>query len=419
LWVSILGVDRVGRNDNFFSLGGHSLLAATMINQLQEKLDQIIYVVAVFEAPSVLELAQYLKKHYGEALVACGMLTAQEIEGATKRSSGACLSEADLESLKQVIPSLAAKEKHNNTKNAPAVFVLSPPRSGSTLLRAMLAGSPELYSPPELELLSFNSLRERKEHFVSLNSEFRLEGVIRLLMAIDDCSMETAMTAMSDFEQQDMSSKDFYNLLQSKIGDKVLVDKTASYALDLETLKRAEVDFEGAKFIHLVRHPYGMINSFKEVKISQLLFPYDHNYSEVELGELVWALCHQNILKFLEGVSSNRHHLVLFEDLVSEPERIMKELCEFLDIEFAPQMLEPTKDSKEKMTDAIHPLSKMLGDVKFHNHKQIDNNVAERWRQFITEDFLGEPASEIAAYFGYKKLEDKQAESQIVYEIEI
>ncbi|WP_196761521.1 non-ribosomal peptide synthase/polyketide synthase [Pseudoalteromonas luteoviolacea] len=419
LWEDILDVERVGRHDNFFSLGGHSLLAATMVNLLQDKLNQIIYVVAVFEAPTVVDLAKYLKKHYGEALVECGILTEQDISEDKKRASGALLTNADLESLKQVIPSLEAKQADDQNKNSEAVFVLSPPRSGSTLLRAMLAGSPDLSSPPELELLSFNSLRERKQHFAALKGEFRLEGVIRFLMAINNCSMEEAVSTMEALEAQNMSTKEFYGFLQSNIEGKVLVDKTASYALDLETLKRAEEDFEGAKYIHLVRHPYGMINSFKEVKISQLLFPYDHDYSEIELGELVWALCHQNILKFLENVSSDRHHLVTFEELVSEPERVTRELCEFLNIEFTPQMLEPTKDAKGKMTDAIHPLSKMLGDVKFHDHKQIDNNVAQRWREFITEDFLGEPASEIAAHFGYEKIDSDPANNEEIFEIEI
>src|SRR5205823_4379308 len=39
------------------------------------------------------------------------------------------------------------------------VFVLSSPRSGSTLLRVMLAGHRDLFSPPELHLLPYDDLR--------------------------------------------------------------------------------------------------------------------------------------------------------------------------------------------------------------------------------------------------------------------
>jgi hypothetical protein len=38
------------------------------------------------------------------------------------------------------------------------------------------------------------------------------------------------------------------------------------------------------------------------------------------------------------------------------------------------------------MTDGIHPLSKMLGDVKFHEHKTIEAGIADRWQQELERE---------------------------------
>src|SRR5690606_29517854 len=46
-----------------------------------------------------------------------------------------------------------------STPVAGPVFILCSPRSGSTLLRVMLAGHPDLFAPPELHLLHHRSMR--------------------------------------------------------------------------------------------------------------------------------------------------------------------------------------------------------------------------------------------------------------------
>jgi amino acid adenylation domain-containing protein len=63
VWQELLGVDRVGVNDNFFDLGGHSLLAARLIARIEKETGQNIPVATLFEAPTISELAQKLKDH--------------------------------------------------------------------------------------------------------------------------------------------------------------------------------------------------------------------------------------------------------------------------------------------------------------------------------------------------------------------
>jgi amino acid adenylation domain-containing protein len=57
IWSEVLGVDRVGVDDEFFDLGGHSLLAVKMLARLQESFGLDLYLGAVFEHSTVRELA--------------------------------------------------------------------------------------------------------------------------------------------------------------------------------------------------------------------------------------------------------------------------------------------------------------------------------------------------------------------------
>ena len=65
----------------------------------------------------------------------------------------------------------------------------------------------------------------------------------------------------------------YYLMLQTWLGQRLLVDKTPAYAVDPEALARAEAYFEDPIYIHLLRHPYGMVRSFEEAKLDQLWFP--------------------------------------------------------------------------------------------------------------------------------------------------
>ncbi|HEX8273216.1 MAG TPA: amino acid adenylation domain-containing protein [Longimicrobiaceae bacterium] len=58
VWADVLRLPRVGATDNFFALGGHSLLATQVASRLRAAFRVDVPVRAVFEAPTVAELAE-------------------------------------------------------------------------------------------------------------------------------------------------------------------------------------------------------------------------------------------------------------------------------------------------------------------------------------------------------------------------
>ncbi len=402
LWREILRLDRVGANDGFFELGGDSLKAALFINKLEKKLGRYVYVTALFDAPNVAAFARRLGEDDPEAVEKVFGPESLPADFKKEQRAGTRvgrIGEAEAVRLRRFITPLPPFER-SAPPNPPAAFVVSPPRSGSTLLRVMLAGNPRLFAPPELDLLSFNTMADRKAAF-SGKFAFWLEGLLRAVMEVQGCDADRAREIVEEYERRGTSAREFYGRFQEWIGDRLLIDKTPSYALDLKVLERAEEDFRDTRYIHLVRHPLGMMLSFEEARIDQTFFRHPHDFTLRQLAELIWLVSHQNIFSLLTRVPAERVRRVHFEDLVRNPEPELRGLCEFLGVDFHPEMLEPYKSKERRMTDGIHPLAKMLGDVKFHEHSRVDPAVADRWRNAFKGHRLGEETLALAEGFGY------------------
>ena len=163
---------------------------------------------------------------------------------------------------------------------------------------------------------------------------------------------------MAEAEAEDLSVQAFYRRLQGWLGDLIFTEKTPTYALDPATLRRAEEDFESAKYVHLVRHPCAMISSFEEAKLQVFFPPFltgPHDYTVHQMAELVWTVCNRNILDFLKTVPAARQHRVQFERLVKDPEGETRHLAEFLELPFDPAMANPYRKSKGRPHDGCPP----------------------------------------------------------------
>lgn len=404
VWCNILKREHVGVDEKFFELGGTSLLAAQLINRLQEKLQEQIFVVTLFEAPTVAQFAAYLYERYPEA-VAQHFRAPRKISAArpVQAQHPQHIGTPDLERLQDLLTVSAVDTTTPTVKNPPAIFILSTHRSGTTLFRTMLAGHPKLFAASELQLLEFEDMATRREAFQGADSLW-LEGAIRTVMEMQRCDADTARRAIAKFEENATSTQEFFRVLQEWVAPQILVDKSPSYSLDPGALRRAEAYFEDAMYIHLVRHPQAMVRSAENFRMQQVWRVGNHPYSNRQLAELIWSLSHRNILNFLSSVPASRQVRVQFENLVGQPRETMEGLCQKLGIEFHDDLIEPYKEKERKMLDGIHPESMPMGDTHFHGYNQIESAVAEKWMN-ITDSGLADVTLELSEQLGYARPE--------------
>ncbi|HEU0084715.1 MAG TPA: amino acid adenylation domain-containing protein, partial [Bradyrhizobium sp.] len=77
IWCDVLKRDRVGINDNFFELGGDSLSATRAIARVQQQLDVAVPLKAMFETPTLEELAKRIEVIGWAAMPDTGPLAAE------------------------------------------------------------------------------------------------------------------------------------------------------------------------------------------------------------------------------------------------------------------------------------------------------------------------------------------------------
>lgn len=58
IWTQVLGLERIGINDNFFILGGHSLLATQVVSRIRNVMEVEIPIRDLFENPTITDLAE-------------------------------------------------------------------------------------------------------------------------------------------------------------------------------------------------------------------------------------------------------------------------------------------------------------------------------------------------------------------------
>ena len=122
------------------------------VGRLQTDLSEPLYVLAVFNHPTVARLAAHLEANYTQAvrrLTGEALPIPADSAPATRLTPGHI--RQVLANFQGVFTASASPVKTFGSDRRP-IFILSPPRCGSTLTRVMLGGHPGLFAPPELHL---------------------------------------------------------------------------------------------------------------------------------------------------------------------------------------------------------------------------------------------------------------------------
>ncbi|GGO19726.1 sulfotransferase family protein [Microbispora rosea subsp. aerata] len=181
------------------------------------------------------------------------------------------------------------------------VFIMSPVRSGSTLLRSILNAHPDLHAPHELH-------------------------VRRLTVGFGTPLARKAMEALGH-NQADLEHMLWDRVLHRELvrsGKRTIVDKTPANAF---AYARIAACWPDARYIFLLRHPASIAASWYEAD------PVKRTMEEAAADALRYMKAVQRARKALTGLT------VRYEDLTGEPEKTTRAVCDFLQVEWEPGML--------------------------------------------------------------------------------
>ncbi|HEV3076162.1 MAG TPA: alpha/beta fold hydrolase [Thermoanaerobaculia bacterium] len=362
---------------HLFELGLDSLMTVELLNRLKRDLGLPLYPRELYDHPTLASFGSYLARELDRRAVA-------------PRDLPAAVATPQAQARQLPTPPAAT-----GAVPPSVILLLSAPRSGSTLLRVMLAGHPALFSPPELHLLAFEGMRQRQ---AALQASYLGEGLERALLELRGVDAGLARREVGELVAANRPVAEVYRLLCELAGGRALVDKSPSYAYAATTLARAEALFGGtAKYLHLIRHPAPAIASFVRLRMETLIGAAGE--APVDVAEEVWRRSNSNLEAFLAGIQPERRLLVRYEDLVREPEMVARRICAFLGIEWDPAVLDPYHG--ERMTDGLTDRSLPIGDPEFLSHDRIDPGLALHVQASFLPRPLRPETLELARRFGY------------------
>ena len=243
------------------------------------------------------------------------------------------------------------------------LFLIGPPRSGSTLLTRMLGSHSAIHAPDEPHLLTPLAhlgyyAKVDTAPYDPIITRLAMQELVNALPAGEDDYL-AAMRSLTD---------SLYERLLTPSGRSMLLDKTPAYALILDFAAKL---YPNARYIVLTRHPMAVWSSFVES-----FFDGDHESAHRHqplLERYVPA-----IARFLRERPAPVHH-VHYEELVQSPEAEVEKICSFAGLPFEPDMIDYGKQGSAQES------ARGLGDpVAVSRQSRPTTGSLSKWGQQLT-----------------------------------
>ncbi|MBV9497135.1 MAG: TIGR03032 family protein [Acidobacteria bacterium] len=283
-------------------------------------------------------------------------------------------------------PELAPREEHGRGfRFDRPIFIVSSPRSGSTLLFETLAQSPSVYTIG-------GESHQVIEGIPQLHPSRRGWDSNRLLAA--DANIVSADELYSRFAES-LHDRDGNDELSGAIR---MLEKTPKNSLRIPFLKAM---FPNAFFIYLYRDPRATMSSMLDAwrsgrfatypdlpgweghKWSLLLVPGWRELIGKPLAEVVahqWTTATSLMLDDLEALPSDSWCVASYDRLIEDPQKEIARLCEFVGIEFDRKLTAPLPNARHTLTPPS-PEKWRRNANELESVAALTNDVAERARE--------------------------------------
>lgn len=270
------------------------------------------------------------------------------------------------------------------------VFIVGSFRSGTTVLRAALSRSPEISIAGETHFLGHFFTKGYRNRFAQIGDSSTDEGIHKIVNYIYSNQFETRnhwkwITKNVDQEQfllklleSERTDRALFDLIMSFTanGKPIRGEKTPAHIYYVPTLMKW---FPEAKVIHTVRDPRAIfvsedrkLSKQESVKLHYRLLrkiPLALN-TYISLQVLISWLWIAHLHRSYQKDYPDRYYLSRYEDLVSDPELHLRNICKFLEVDFNDEML------KQGMINSSFSLES-------DNGTGFDSSPVERWRAHL------------------------------------